>query len=131
MMDLSISEIRDWLVILQTIATGMVLVAVLWLRARFVPRSEFEEHAKQVAEQFKSKRDRLDRGEMRFQELSLQLAALPNREQIHGLQLQMTGLSGDLRVLGERLDGQRTVVERMDKVLSRHEAIFANDRGEP
>lgn len=49
------------------------------------------------------------------------LHGLPDNEALHDLALSVTELAGDLRTMGERISGVAKSMERVEKVMARHE----------
>ena len=58
------------------------------------------------------------------------LAALPNKDDFHELQLQLTKTVGDLKTVSQLMQSERNnLVEQMrrhEAILARHEQIFAD-----
>lgn len=125
-MSFSIAAARDWLVVAQLVGTAAVFVVALWLRARFVPREEFEKAVGGINEQLAEKRSRLAAGEARFDRLDRTLAELPKRDDLHDLGLHITRLAGSIDTLGARFEGHEKLVERLESSVARHESIFSD-----
>ena len=49
------------------------------------------------------------------------MATLPGRDDLHGLEIAMTQISGQLSVISEAMNGQREIMKRLETIVSRHE----------
>ncbi|WP_349295251.1 DUF2730 family protein (plasmid) [Thioclava sp. 'Guangxiensis'] len=64
---------------------------------------------------------RLDRHEGRISNLETTVKALPSTEDLHKLHLELAGFGGDVRELRQAMEGYREVMERTERVVTRHE----------
>jgi|GEM_PF-865831 len=132
---IDVAALKDWLPVAQLVGTAAVFVVALWLRSKFVPREEFDsdrrdtgEALAEISRQIEAKRSRLDAGEARFERLDRALVTLPQKDDLHGLGLQITRLAGSIDTLGARFEGHEKLVERLEQSVGRHESIFAEGR---
>lgn len=67
-------------------------------------------------------RERLSKAEARLDDT-------PNSKSVHELALSVERMSGNLKALGERMGGMDRIVDRVEKVLNRHEDFLLNGGG--
>jgi hypothetical protein len=112
----------DWIAIVQLLGLVVLAVAGWWMRAHFVSRPDY--HA--LGARVDNHATRLTIGDTKFKELEDKIAALPTATMLGELTLRMERVSGDIRVLSERLVGAENLnssvkrqVELMDEYLRR------------
>jgi hypothetical protein len=110
----------DWIAVVQFLGIVLLGVAAWWLKAHFVSKGDY--HA--LGERVDNHATRLTLGDQRFKELEDKIAALPTQLALAELTLRMERLSGDMRVLTERIEGASNLnavvkrqVERIDEFL--------------
>lgn len=88
----------NWHVI-ASIAALVAAVALLFLATKFVRHEKCEEHRKEM------EKDQAD-----------SIAALPNKEALHSLQLQMVALQGSIEALNKEIQGHEKALENIEKL---------------
>ncbi|HET7410087.1 MAG TPA: DUF2730 family protein [Paracoccaceae bacterium] len=99
------------------LSVGAMLVA--WIRTRRVD----------VDRRFEKVVDNLVDFDRRVQRLEDGRAALPTKEEVNALLIQLTALHGKLDVLSTRMDGQSEILTRLDRVTTRHEDHLLQTNG--
>lgn len=134
-------DILDWAAkyagVLQLALASAFGVALLWLRASFVPRSEFravvDEIEKQMAaqdvrigKQMAMQDVRIGESEKGFAKIMGALEAMPKQADFLAISVSMVKLEGKLGQLGEGVNGVKEIVNRVEAQVSRHESIFSD-----
>jgi len=57
------------------------------------------------------------------------LEKVPTEETLHKLAINLTALGGDLKAVVEKIEGMNKSVERMERVVTRHEDFLLNNGG--
>lgn len=135
MIEWTLSNIRDLLVIAQVVGTMLIMGFLWWMRTTFVSHRELaeilgkrEEHRDKqfngVMEELKGMGRRMSDGDRRFGLIEQNLQNAPTYEQIADLRLSVEKLSGDVRVAVKGIDGMealhntlRRQVDVMDEFL--------------
>ena len=124
---MNIGEITNVLVAVQIVLTVLVGAFAFYMRATFVPRREFAEHAEDVGKRLTTHSERLVVGETRFARLEDRIATLPTASEVNSLKVAIERLAGDVRALNEKIEGfedlhhaLRRQVEVMDEFLRAH-----------
>lgn len=107
---LNISPVVVWVIALSQLLTFSLTV---WNLMSSGARS----NAKQLLEHT----DRFNRHEGRISTVEQSLLAMPNKNEMHLLQLEMSGLRGDIRVMQATWEGSTKLMERMENIVGRHE----------
>lgn len=76
---------------------------------------------KDIETRFAAHGQRVDEIDRRTQRIEQVVATLPGRDDLHGLEIAMTQISGQLSVIGEAMNGQREIMKRLESIVSRHE----------
>ncbi|PWR17647.1 DUF2730 family protein [Zavarzinia aquatilis] len=123
-------EILDWAAkyagVIQLVLAAGLGAALLWLRASFVPRTEFRAAVEEIEDQLKAQSARLEEGEKLFTMIRQRLDAMPKAQDFHNIQLGLAEVRGDLGRLSERVGGVKEIVERVEDQVTRHEVIFSD-----
>ncbi|MDR2075628.1 MAG: DUF2730 domain-containing protein [Desulfovibrio sp.] len=121
-------DILTWLAehaeIIAWAAPALCTLVLLWLSLHFVRRADFEKY-KQEAKTVDDDQDRRiameDAARVLFEQ---RLASLPTAEDMHGIKVELTRMSGEIKALQVQMDGQQDVLnivrhqsERMNSFL--------------
>lgn len=74
-----------------------------------------------VDDRFKLGSDRMDRHERRIQSIEQQIAAMPGKDDIHVLHLDIAKISGSLGRMEAVMEGNAKIMQRLETIVSRHE----------
>jgi hypothetical protein len=102
----ALSELKDWLWVINTGALLGGFVLINWLRQNFVPKADFKEVCKEVKA--------LD---ARLSEAENDLEHVPDRDTAHRLELAINRLEGKLETMDERLKPVAAMSHRMQDFL--------------
>jgi hypothetical protein len=69
---------------------------------------------------------RLDRHDSRLQSLEEKLAAMPGKEDLHQLHLDIARISGAISRMEAVTEGNAKIMERLERIVSRHEDHLLN-----
>lgn len=115
---------------LAAILTNLFIAWIGWsLRRQFVTREDYEAAMLKVAAEAKAAADAADKAARRADEVAAEVARMPGRDEIHKLDLSVTELSGRITQFGERLDGSRDTMSRLQRVLDRVEDFLLKNGG--
>ena len=108
---------------------GMVITGfVLWhMTQRFVPRDEFNNAIKALAEQAKKQDEILSDLSTSILKLNTNIANMPNTTALHSVELSLADLRGMQQGMGAQLKGQSAVLERLSTNLDR--IVFNKGKG--
>lgn len=119
-----IHDLSDLLVAVQVVMTIAVGVFAWYMRNAFVSRREFVQQADDISKRLTTHSERLVIGDGRFERIEERMAAMPNAAEVTNLKLAIERLSGDVRVLNEKIEGfedlhhmLKTQVQVMDEFL--------------
>lgn len=76
---------------------------------------------KDVDQRFKDGSKRMDRHEGRIASLEQTIQSMPEKDDIHSLQLQMAEMNGSLMQMTAVMEGNAKVMKRLETVVTRHE----------
>lgn len=117
-MDLSIGELRDWIVIVLAVGqVGIVLLGLYFSRI-FVRRGEFERLADRLAGRLEAQDERLGSGARRFDVLQERLERLPSSNEIRTLSEGLARVETSISGLQDRFS-------TIDGILRSHENRLA------
>lgn len=74
-----------------------------------------------VDARFKSGSDRMDQHELRVQSLEQTVKSLPDRNDLHRIQLSMERMNGTMGRMEAVLEGNQQIMGRLEAIVSRHE----------
>lgn len=74
-----------------------------------------------VDERFKLGSERMDRHDTRLNSIEQTLRDLPVKADMHALQLSMSEMRGEMKVMATAMSGSNSLMERLEAVVSRHE----------
>lgn len=115
---------------LLAILTNLFIAWIGWsLRHQFVTRGDYEEAMEKMAEKAAAAAEAADKAARRADEVAAEVARMPGRDEIHKLDLSVTELSGRITQFGERLDGSRDTMSRLQRVLDRVEDFLLKNGG--
>lgn len=110
-------QVDLWLKIITSIVSlAAFLIAVVANR-----RKDIDRQFKDIDRQFKAGSDRMDRHELRIQGIEQSVQAMPDKDEMHALQLELvkqTGALGEMRAI---MEGNAKIMERLETIVSRHE----------
>jgi hypothetical protein len=89
-----------------------------WWRTR---DRNVEDKFKAVDERFKLGSERMDRHDTRLNSIEQTLRDLPVKADMHALQLSMSEMRGEMKVMATAMSGSNSLMERLEAVVSRHE----------
>lgn len=96
------------------IALQLLMGWVIWsLKSAFASKKELQAMELQI-----------DELRLKIVEVEGRMRNMPAAEAMHELSNSIERLRGDLKTLGARLDGTKDLVERVERVVARHEQIF-------
>lgn len=81
----------------------------------------FANRRKDVDERFKEGSKRMDRHDNRLVALEQAVQAMPGKDDIHALQLELTKQTGSLGEMRAVMEGNGKIMERLEAIVSRHE----------
>ncbi|MBB96940.1 MAG: hypothetical protein CML68_20375 [Rhodobacteraceae bacterium] len=90
--------------------------------------SWFANRRKDVDRRFYEGSKRMDRHDLRLQALEQGLGTLPGREDLHRLELHLSGMSGDMKAMTATMEGMAESMARTEKIVGRHEDHLMGDR---
>ena len=64
---------------------------------------------------------RLERHAQQLVGLSQTVNTMPGKDQMHQLELALAGIRGDLQGIGARMEGNASIMKRLEDVVTRHE----------
>lgn len=74
-----------------------------------------------VDARFKVGSDRMDRHELRLQAIEQTVHQLPDRQDLHKLEMSMERMNGTMGRMEAVLEGNQNIMERLETIVSRHE----------
>lgn len=104
--------------ITMSLVFNVVMVVVVWFRTR----------GDKVAERFKIGSDRMDRHDLRIAALERDVRNMPDKDSLHGLELQLTGIAGEMKAVAAIIQGNAKVTERLEAIVTRHEQHLLDHR---
>ncbi len=90
---------------------SVVVIGWTWFRTRH----------HNVDDQFKAGSDRMDRHDKRITVLEQTITALPDKDDMHAMQLEMARMVGALGQMQAVMEGNAKIMERLETIVSRHE----------
>jgi Protein of unknown function (DUF2730) len=100
----------DWTVSLSFLLTVVAMIYAWW-RTR----------DQNTDGRFKAGSERMDRHEARLNSMEQTMRGLPQKEDMHQLQLSVERMSGKLDTMSAVIDGNNKVMERLEDVVERQE----------
>ena len=102
-------------------ADFLIKVATILLSLVALVLSLVASRKKQIDARFKEGRDRMDRQATRIVQLEAAVKTLPEKEDIHRLQLELTRMAGSMAEIKQMMAGNDALFTRMESVVARHE----------
>lgn len=103
-----------------TISAGAVITVLLaiigWVQVRWGALSKRTD----------DQADRLDRQESRIVAIETTLRAMPSKDDLHRMEMSVTSMAGEMKVVSALLAGQKDVMQRVEAVVARHEDHLLN-----
>lgn len=81
----------------------------------------FANRKKDVDERFREGSKRMDRHDGRIAALEQTIQSMPEKEDIHSLQLKLAEMNGSLMQMTAVMEGNAKVMARLETVVTRHE----------
>lgn len=94
-----------------SVVLSVIVFAFSWYRTR----------DNKLTARLKAGSDRMDRHETRINQIEHSMTALPDKEDLHALQLEMVRQTGSLAEMSATFRGSKEVMERLEIVVNRHE----------
>lgn len=107
---LNIAPAVDWVTV---IAAFLALVTSIW--------AIVSAPAKKNAERLEDHGRRLDEATMRIGVLEQAQRTLPNKEDVHQLELQLSDLTGEMKAMRATMEGRNELMSRLETIVTRHE----------
>ncbi len=98
-----------------TITMNLILSVIVMVFAWFRTRNH------NVDDKFKAGSDRMDRHDKRLTVLEQTVTAMPDKDDMHNLQIEMTRMVGRLSEMQAVMEGNAKIMERLETIVSRHE----------
>ena len=76
---------------------------------------------KDVDARFKEGSERMDRHDTRISSLEHHLKEMPDKDDVHALQLELARMSGAIGEIRVMMDGNSKIMARLENIVSRHE----------
>ena len=74
-----------------------------------------------VEKRFKAGSKRMDDLEAQLAKTSMRVDALPEKDDMHAMQLTLSEMAGSLNTMSERLRSSNEIMRRLETVVNRHE----------
>lgn len=91
--------------------------------------SFFVNRRKDVDERFREGSKRMDRHDGRIAALEQTVQAMPEKEDLHQLQLKLAEMNGSLLHMTAVMEGNAQIMGRLETIVSRHEDHLLNSKG--
>lgn len=98
-----------------TITMNLIFSIAVMLFAWFRTRNH------NVDDQLKASSDRMDRHSGRIATLEQTITVMPDKDDMHRLQLEMVKMTGSLGQMQAVMEGNAKIMERLETIVSRHE----------
>lgn len=90
---------------------SIVVMVFAWFRTRNL----------NVDDRFKTGSERMDRHDNRITVLEQAITVMPDKDDMHRLQLEMVKMTGSLGQMQAVMEGNAKIMERLETIVSRHE----------
>ena len=81
----------------------------------------FANRRKDVDQRIEAVETKQSEADRKIDRIEARLETLPTHTDVHGLQLEVTRMNGQLQVLAEKLDGNAAIMSRLEVVVNRQE----------
>lgn len=98
-----------------TITMNLILSLIVMVFAWFRTRNH------NVDDRFKTGSDRMDRHSARIATLEQTITVMPDKDDMHNLQLEMVKMTGVMGQMQAVMEGNAKIMERLETIVSRHE----------
>lgn len=106
--------------LLKLVNMAMALGAMVY--AFFANRTKgIQEKFENVEQKFKTGSDRMDRHDARIAYLEQTVKSMPDKDDMHRLQLEMAAQTGELKEMRAVMDGNAQIMGRLETIVTRHE----------
>lgn len=110
-------------------ALSVMAIVFAWVRTRNQVVHERIEKLTAGAEVSREAiRDRLDRHEGRIQSVEQTVRAMPGKEDMHALQLELAKVAGAMGTMSAVMEGNQQIMRRLEIVVNRHEKYLLQER---
>lgn len=99
------------LTITMSLVLSVIVIGFTWFRTR----------RHDVDDRFKTGSDRMDRHDNRITVLEQAITVMPDKDDMHRLQLEMVKMTGSLGQMQAVMEGNAKIMERLETIVSRHE----------
>ncbi len=82
-----------------------------------------------VDDRLKALEGRADKQDAKIKEVDQTIKSLPEKDDIHNMEIAITKLVGKIDVMGTHVEGQREVMKRVELVVTRHEEHLLSGKG--
>jgi predicted nucleic acid-binding Zn-ribbon protein len=110
-----------WAVALTTIFNFGTLIWGVFSGPSRKNGAEIEALKTRVAAQHETVMDRLAAQVERIGNVEQALRAIPDKEELHELEIAMTRLQGEMATMSEAMRGQSEIMKRLEALVGRHE----------
>lgn len=110
----------DMMNFLQQYGSVLVLLsqaAILAIATKFVTRTDHERAISSLDGKFTLAIDKVDKVEDRVARLENEFRHLPDRSSVHGIQIALADLKGELKTMGAKLEPVAAISERLQEFL--------------
>ncbi|QEW21214.1 hypothetical protein LA6_003422 [Marinibacterium anthonyi] len=83
---------------------------------------------KDIERRFHEGSKRMDRHDLRLQELAQTVQGMPGKDDMHRLELQLSEIAGDMKAMSATMLGMSQSMARTEKIVGRHEDHLMGDR---
>ncbi|WP_456387923.1 DUF2730 family protein [Profundibacter sp.] len=98
-----------------TITMNLILSVIVIFFAWFRTRNH------NVDDEFKTLTDRMDRHSGRIAALEQTITVMPDKDDMHKLQIEMVKMTGNLGQIQAVMEGNAKIMTRLEDIVSRHE----------
>ena len=107
---LNISPVVVWVVALSQLLTFGLTIWSLVSSGSRTNATKLDDHGK-----------RIDRHAERLQGLEAAQRSMPTKDDMHHLSLTLEGMRGEIKAMRAEMEGNMSIMERLEAVVSRHE----------
>ena len=82
---------------------------------------------KDIDRRFRDGSKRMDTHDLRLQALEQDVRSMPGKDDLHRLELQLSGIAGDMKAISASMVGMAQSINRTEKIVGRHEEHLRGD----
>ena len=94
-----------------SVVLSVIVITFTWFRTR----------RHDVDKRFKAGSDRMDKHDKRIASLEQTVTVMPDKDDMHRLQIEITRMVGKLGQMQATMEGNAKIMERLELIVSRHE----------